>query len=509
MNEKIIVEYKIPETEKISDCKNLYECRSEIKKVSSVIKPFNSKVTVMLQAYNRIEKTKVCIENILKHTTGVDYDLLLIDNGSDDDTFEYFKSVPYDKVRVIRIDRNITPSFTWNFIDLKNISDYIVILANDIIVTPNWLNNLLKVIESDEKIGLVNPVSSNVSNLQEVKLDYSDIDEMQKAAEKFNISDPKKWHERLRMITLGSLIRKECLYTVGLPIVDLGFFHDFADDDISFKIRRAGYKLILAGDTWIHHNHDFRHLENKNYDDYQKSLTSGKINFTEKYRGVDAWDDVCNYNWQITNAIEKPVDPKDCSILGIDVKCGTPILEIKNKLRSFGIFDANCCSVTSEGKYYLDLQTVCGSDNVVVCQPDNLSSIFDSASFDYIIIENNINEYPEPFKIIKSAYTLLKKGGQMFVYLKNTYDIYSFLNVIGFSHIMPTAVSYNISAEKFAEFLESFNIPANLIDCIPYDSIPDDYVKEVNNRAGFFVKENINITQTKLTCDRFLFKISK
>lgn len=31
------------------------------------------------------------------------------------------------------------------------------------------------------------------------------------------------------------------------------YFGDFADDDISFRIRRAGCKLIYARDTFVHH----------------------------------------------------------------------------------------------------------------------------------------------------------------------------------------------------------------------------------------------------------------
>ena len=509
MNEKIIYEYNIPDYKQDTSYDDLYSARSIVSKTSGIINPFDSEVTILVQAYNRIEKTKECIENLLKYTTGVNYDLLLIDNGSTDDTFEYFKSIPYDKVQIIHITNNITAAFSWNFIELKMISDYLVILANDIIVTPNWLSNLLTAAKSDPRIGMVNPISSNVSNLQELSFEFSSIEDMQKKANKLNITDPTKWHERLRLITLGSLFKKECLYAIGLPVADLGFFHDFADDDITFKIRRHGYKAILAKDTWIHHNHDFRNMEDKDPAEFQRSLDMGRKNFQDKYYGVDAWEDVNNYIPEIIPKIKIPYDKSNCSILGVDVKCGTPILEIKNHIRSFGAFDATCCAITSEGKYFIDLQTVCGTDNVFACSPENAFGYLPQDYFDYIIIGNGVNEYPEPYKVIKSVYSLLKKGGQMFIYLKNTFDIYAFLNVIGYKQVLPPTNAYNISIDSFVNVLKGMDICPNIVGTVPYNNIPNEYINEVNKRTGLFVKEAWEESKVRLVCDKYAFVINK
>lgn len=509
MNEKIIYEYNIPEYHPDTNCSSLYEARSIVSETSNIINPFDSEVTIIIQAYNRIEKTKQCIENLLKYTTGVKYDLLLIDNGSTDDTYEYFKSIPYDKVRIIHINRNITASFTWNFIDLKMVSDYLVILANDIIVTPNWLSNLLKAAKSDPRIGMVNPMSSNTSNLQCYSFNFTDIEDMQKKAEKLNVSDPKKWHERLRLITLGTLLKKECIYAIGLPVADMGFFHDFADDDITFQVRRAGYKAILAKDTWIHHNHDVFKLENKDPAEFQRSLDIGKENFRSKYFGVDAWDDVNNYIPEILPKLNPPENKDNCYILGVDVKCGTPILEIKNHIRSFGVFDPVCSALTFDGKYFIDLQTVCGSENVFSCSPENAFGYLPASIFDYIIIGNCINEYPEPVKVLKSVYSLLKKGGQMFVYLRNIYDIYTFLNVIGHRNVQPKEIAYNMTLESFADMLNDMNMSYEIIGAVPYESIPAEYINETNKRNTAFVQECWNETNIRLTSEKFALCITK
>jgi putative glycosyltransferase len=48
-------------------------------------------VTVCFQAYNHLEdQTKMAIHALLQYTQNVDYELILIDNGSTDGTLEFF-----------------------------------------------------------------------------------------------------------------------------------------------------------------------------------------------------------------------------------------------------------------------------------------------------------------------------------------------------------------------------------------------------------------------------------
>ena len=484
---------------------NIYKQRQNNVALSSQNKEL---VTIMVLAYNRIEKTKKCIESILKYTRDIEFKLMLVNNGSDDGTIDYFKTIDYKNKVIIDISRNITASYVYNYISIDMIAKYFVVIANDIIVTPNWLSNLIKIAESDPLIGMVNPVSSNVSNLQQVNLNFNNYDEMQVEAAKFNVSDSKKWQERLRLITLGTLYKKECIYAIGVPLSDVGFAHNFGDDDKTFRVRRAGYKAILAGDTWIHHDDNKANLSATQIKKMNDDLAIGRQNFREKYFGIDAWDDVNNYIPEILPHITKKCT-ESFTILGIDVRCGTPILEIKNKLREFDIFNAECCAATSEGKYFIDLQTICGADNVVACHPDEVSNYFSLEAFNYIIIGENINEYPEPFRILKNVYSLLKKGGDMFIYLSNTFDVSAYLNVIGYRNVRPKNIAYNITIDSFVENLNSLGMNAQVINVLSHNDFPNEYINEVNKRIDSFVKEELSETSVRLTTDRFVLKVSK
>jgi len=125
-----------------------------------------AEVSIVVQAYNRLEKTKRCVESVLKYTKNVDYELILLDNGSEDGTLDYFQSVPYEKKTVIHVTRNIGVAYPILTMCLNQLGRFVCFIPNDLIVTAHWLENLLICIKSDDRIGMVNPVCSNTSNLQ-------------------------------------------------------------------------------------------------------------------------------------------------------------------------------------------------------------------------------------------------------------------------------------------------------------------------------------------------------
>jgi GT2 family glycosyltransferase len=408
-------------------------------------------VSVYLMGFNRLEKTRKSLESILKYTKEIDIELVLVDNGSADGTLDYYKSIEHPRKKIIRVTKNIgayDPS--WDHLTGR----YIVSIPNDVYVTENWLANMLKCAKSDDRIGMVVPVSSNVSNYQSVDLNINTIDEMYEQAAQHNVSDLAMWHERLRLLPVVGLYKREALDMTGK--FDYGFFHDFADDDITFRMRRAGYKTVLCKDTFVHHDHNY--AKDKDPEVFQRSLEAGRDDFKRKYYGIDSWDDVNNYEPVMISLVE-PQEVHGCdgvNILGVDVLCGTPILELKNKLRESQVYDVKLSAFSTDAKYWLDLKTICDGE-VIVDRLEYLDGYFPDVKFDYIILGKPINAYTDPFKLLRVILKFLKKGGHFLVKLRNAHDLTTLVMTMGGNVKTNLSDNYSVYQIRLDEFLHQIN----------------------------------------------------
>lgn len=493
-----IIKVNLKKNDAVISNADLYEAR----KIFADVYDTEIEATIAVVAYNRPDVTELCIESILKYTKDVNYKLLLIYNENENGKgiLEYFKNADYKNKAIIHISENLGAPLAYQEALKHFEGKYFVHLPNDVIVTPRWLSNLIKCAESDKKIGMVNPVSSNASNLQCVDFDFDSYDKLQECADKFNVSDSSKWSERIRLITLGTLFTRECLSAIG-NIFDTGFFHNFGDDDVSFRARRAGYKLILAEDTWVHHNHTFSNNANN-------SLETGRKNFKEKYLGIDAWDDTTNFVFTILEKYLNKPDSDNVKILGIDTKCGTPVLDIKNMIRKYGVCEPKVSAFTSDAKYYTDLKTICSND--VVCGEAYKIPMSFSGNFNYIIIDKSLNTYPDYQKLLCQIYNMLSSGGQLFFNMQNTDNIFRFLKMCGKCSYSATEEAADFDIGSFYSDCKSkYNI--QLISVLPVEASDDTiaFVRSILEAVNNGNTEKATELSNMLIADKYWFSITK
>lgn len=478
--------YNTDTFKKYEQGENIFQTRRNIYRAREL--SYDTNVSICVFAYNRLDKTKRCVESILKYTSDVEYKLILIDNGSDDEIHSYFESIDFENKKIIRITENAGPMYAMQIAMKEFEGNYFVLLPNDVYVTKYWLSNLLKCCESDSRIGFVTAVSNNVSNLQEVNLSFNNLDDMYRSAEKFNNSNPNLWQERLRLINLVTLLKREVIDNVG--IFDAAFFHDFLEDDFSARVRNAGYKLILCGDTFIYHDHDFRNLEDKNCEKFNLSIENGRQSYLEKYYGLDAWDDINNYEVNLINMLPKhnKKDSNSIEILGIDVKCGTPILEIRNFLRRNGINNIKSTAYTTNAKYFSEL-TFSTAGNVYCDRMEYINEKFSNNRFDYIILGEPINLYNDPIKAIQRIIELSKIGGKILFKLRNVSDVRMLLKNIGMEVDSDQDMPNQILINDFNNCLKAMQVK-NINLTAEYHNIDSNFIDELKN-----IIKNLNISK--------------
>jgi GT2 family glycosyltransferase len=232
--------------------------------------------SIIILCCNEVEFTRMCLESVLQHTRAP-YELILVDNGSTDDTPAYLEEIrsqncgvgllsptPLPRVQgrrasapervvVIRNETNVGFPKGCNQGLAQARGRYLMLLNNDTIVTRGWLEGLVALSLHDwPHIGLVGPVTNCASPPQQIPAAYQDQGGIDTFAERWRRENAGKALSVTRLIGFCLLIRREVLEKVGAldEQFGIGFFED---DDLCVRAQQAGYRLAVAQDVFIHH----------------------------------------------------------------------------------------------------------------------------------------------------------------------------------------------------------------------------------------------------------------
>jgi GT2 family glycosyltransferase/tetratricopeptide (TPR) repeat protein len=216
--------------------------------------------SVLILCCNELEYTRQCLESVLLHTRAP-YELVLVDNGSTDGTpafLEEFRARMQDvdpgvRVAVIRNDRNVGFPAGCNQALAEAQGDYLVFLNNDTVVTAGWLDGLVAwSLHEYPSNGLVGAVTNAAPVPQLVRPGYADLVDLPAFAAARRQRFAGQFIESPRVTGFCLLTRRDVLEQAGSfdEGYGLGFFDD---DDLCVRVRRAGFRLRVALDVYVHH----------------------------------------------------------------------------------------------------------------------------------------------------------------------------------------------------------------------------------------------------------------
>jgi len=117
----------------------------------------DGEVDIMVITHNHLDLFTKCVESIYRETT-IPFHLIVVDDQSMDGTKEYVERLrsERDNITYIRPKNKAKSGAEIMNIGLRHCrNDLVVSMNNDIVVTRGWLEEAVKVMESDEKIGIV------------------------------------------------------------------------------------------------------------------------------------------------------------------------------------------------------------------------------------------------------------------------------------------------------------------------------------------------------------------
>lgn len=382
-------------------------------------------VSIFVAAKDKLEYTRQCVESIMRETDAskVNYELILINHGSRDDTQEYFASIPGAKR--LHFKENVRMMMFSSALRVCE-GKYAAFVSNDTVVTKDWLELLLRCIRSDPAIVSATPTTPNISNFQGTPESYRNMEEMARFAAEFNRHNPSKWERRARIMPVIALYDIERLNEIGFA--DRYFrTMEFWDDDFSLRARRAGYKQILCRDVFCHH---YGSVTGGEAQVKESTLQMGRKLFVVKH-GVDPWENGAYYDYPVCaqlQSIKKPQAGLWAEILGIDCGFGDTLLQIANLLRRNEIA-AQIDSVTMQKQYVEDLK---GISRIFFLAEDErrlLDCLFEGLAgrqYDYIYLSRPLEEYMDWRELLDRLCDRLAPGGTLLFSLSNALDIVNF-----------------------------------------------------------------------------------
>jgi len=215
-------------------------------------------VSIIVLNYNGRQDTMACLRS-LEHLTYSRTSIILVDNASSDGTAEAVR-LTYPNVKVMETGANL--GFTGgNNVAIKyaldNGADYILLLNNDTIVAPDFLNVMVEVMEQDPTIGVTGPMIYYHNNPETIWTAGGTIDWKHGTTSMIGLNQMDVSQFGLGPTTVdfvsgcALLARRQVWEKIG--VLDDKFFMYYEETEWCVRATRAGYKIVYVPKAQMWH----------------------------------------------------------------------------------------------------------------------------------------------------------------------------------------------------------------------------------------------------------------
>lgn len=213
------------------------------------------KVSIIILNWNGKADTLACL-NSLQKSTYSNQDIIVVDNGSGDDSVEQITSL-YPSVILLETGENLGYAEGNNVgirYALEHHADYILLLNNDTVVAPDFLDQLVNAAEQNTAVGVFAATLFYMDqpetvwfagaqwNAKTLAFDYPYQDEKLPA----HITTHTDY-----ACGAALFFRADVAHTIGL--LDARFFLVWEESDWCLRARRSGYGCQLVPSAYVWH----------------------------------------------------------------------------------------------------------------------------------------------------------------------------------------------------------------------------------------------------------------
>ena len=243
--------------------------------------PFIDLTSIVIISAERGNDTKKCVKSIFQ-ATPEPFEIILSDVGSNRETLEIIMALEdtHKNVHVIYNKQSTGTTGQRNQGIYFSRGEYLVLMDNDVLVLPEWLQHLKETAAKDEKIGMVGAklLRPEISNVYYCGCHTITLEKegtvygigLTKSGQMANLGR----YDPLAMLggevpwytTTALLAKRKALFESGGfdNMVDgKGIFIANEDKDLSLNIRKIGYKIYYCPHAEAIHNHDYSKVDRK------------------------------------------------------------------------------------------------------------------------------------------------------------------------------------------------------------------------------------------------------
>lgn len=222
-------------------------------------------VDVVVCVHDALDDVRRCLWSLVERGS-YPFHLIVVDDGSGPETTAYLEEAAQLNPEGMTLIHNDTPPHGYTIAANLGMraatADYVVLLNSDTIVTHGWLERIVACGESDEKIGILGPLSNAASHQSVPQLREGGAWATNPLPAFATEDGLAGLLDRISPRTRPRLpfVNGFC-YVVKRPVFDaIGFFDEqnFAsgyceENDFSYRAGRAGFELAVADDAYVFH----------------------------------------------------------------------------------------------------------------------------------------------------------------------------------------------------------------------------------------------------------------
>jgi GT2 family glycosyltransferase len=208
--------------------------------------------------YNNFADTDECLES-LSTQSYAPHRLVLVDNHSSDGSGERLREKWEARVDFIEMGQNLGVACGYNAGMRKAVSDgaaLVVVCNNDITVEQDFVEEMVAVFASDDKIGMAAPLTVYYDRPDSVWFAGIQLQPLLGVTRNLYrgrpvATVPRTLRDTDYVVTHAAMISRRAILAAGE--FDERFFYGYDDLDYSLRLRERGFRCVIVGGTIVKH----------------------------------------------------------------------------------------------------------------------------------------------------------------------------------------------------------------------------------------------------------------